>query len=139
MHRAIGILVVDDNAWIGESVERLTRRHDDLRWGGWVATTADLPRQVRDRDVDVVLLDLDIPGEDSLGALAALVVECPATKVLILSGYMGADLIDGAMSAGAWGYVSKNEEVGEVIAAVRKAAAGEVAMSVSVAAEFRRH
>jgi len=136
--QSVGVLVVDDNEWIGEAVERSVRRCPDLRWTGWVATTRDLPALVRERAADVVLMDLDIPGEDWFAAIRALTRECPRTRSIILSGYLRADLIDRGLEAGAWGYVSKNEDLNEVIDAIRTVVAGEVAMSSAVAAEFQR-
>jgi DNA-binding NarL/FixJ family response regulator len=135
---AVRVLVVDDNEWIGEAVERVVRRQPDLDWAGWLPTTSGLNAAVREREAAVVLIDLDIPGEDSFAALRLLSADCPGARAVILSGYLRSDLIDRGLEAGAWGYVSKNEDLSEVVAAIRQVARGEIALSTSVAAEFLR-
>jgi two-component system invasion response regulator UvrY len=131
-------MVVDDNKWIGEAVERTVRRCSDLAWCGWTATGRDLPAAARAAGARVVLLDLDVPGEDSFETLATLAAECPDVRAVILSGYLRGEFIDRALQAGAWGYVSKNDDLTEILEAVRTVADGRVALGPSVSAEFQR-
>ena len=47
-------MVVDDNAWIGEAIERAVRKHPDLRWAGWVPTTEGLAEAATSRSADIL-------------------------------------------------------------------------------------
>jgi two-component system NarL family response regulator len=137
--RPARVLCVDDNRWIGESIERILRAHPDLAWAGWLPSTEGLVEATSSHRADVVLLDIDIPGEDSFGALEALGETCPDIKVIVLSGHVRAEYVDRALIGGAWGYISKNEDSGMIVAAIRQAIAGETALSPVVAAELARH
>jgi DNA-binding NarL/FixJ family response regulator len=136
--RPIRVLCVDDNRWIGESIERILRAHPDLAWAGWVCGSAGLVEALSADCPDVVLLDIDIPGEDSFVALEALVKAYPDVRVIMLSGHVRGEFVDRALVAGAWGYISKNDETAMIVAAIRQAVAGETALSPMVAAELAR-
>lgn len=136
--RPTRVMCVDDNEWIGESIQRILRRHTDLAWAGWLATASGLAGEVDSRDPDVLLLDIDIPGEDPFDALASLAEARPEVRVIMLSGHVRAEYIDRALAAGAWGYISKNDETDSIVSAIRQAMAGEVALSPVVAAELAR-
>ena len=63
---------------------------------------------------------------------------CPGVRVIMLSGHVRADYIDRALKAGAWGYLSKNEDVSLIIAAVKKVHAGQFAFGPESEAELYR-
>ena len=137
--RPTRVLCVDDNRWIGESIERILRAHPDLVWAGWLPSTQGLADAAASSRADVVLLDIDIPGENSFEVLEALGESCPQIKVIVLSGHVRAEFVDRALIGGAWGYISKNEDSGMIVAAIRQAISGETALSPVVAAELARH
>jgi DNA-binding NarL/FixJ family response regulator len=73
---------------------------------------------------DLVVMDLSMPGVSGLEATRTVVARAPATRVLVLSVSAEARDISDALSAGAGGYVLKDEPVEHLIAAVRATAAG---------------
>lgn len=134
----VKVVCVDDNEWIGESIRRVLARGDRMSWGGWYGCCRDFLEHAGPVP-DIVVLDLDIPGEDAFESVATITNRCPTARVLILSGYLGAELVDRALDAGAWGYISKNEAAAAVIEAIGRVAAGEVALSPAVVEEYQRH
>jgi DNA-binding NarL/FixJ family response regulator len=134
----VEVVCVDDNEWIGESIRRVLPRAGDLQWGGWYNCCKEFLARPSASQPAVVLLDLDIPGEDAFESVAAISSNCPGTRVLILSGYLAADLVDRALNVGAWGYISKNEAAGTVLEAIGRVAAGEIALSPAVVEEYQR-
>lgn len=71
---------------------------------------------------------LDMPGRDPFDALAELVERCPGSRVIIFTRHARRELIDRALDAGAWGYLSKNDGEEELVKALRLVAAGEFAL-----------
>jgi DNA-binding NarL/FixJ family response regulator len=78
---------------------------------------------------DVVLLDLKMPGVSGLEATRRLTDRAPPSRVIVLSVSAEESDVTDAISAGASGYVLKDEPVEEVIAGIRAAAAGGARIS----------
>jgi DNA-binding NarL/FixJ family response regulator len=136
--RAIRVLCVDDNDFVAEAIRRKLSLDASFAWAGWLPEAKDLVRTVQEKRADVVLLDIDMPGKDSFEALAELAAAVPEARVIMLSGYVRSDYIDRAVEAGAWGYVSKNENTETILAAIQQVAAGGFAMGSEVEAELKR-
>ena len=69
---------------------------------------------------DAVLLDLAMPRMDGLEATSEIVRSCPATKVLVLSAFDGADMATSALERGASDYVEKGTDLTEVAERLRR-------------------
>lgn len=134
----VNVVCVDDNEWIGESIRRVLSRSEHMSWGGWFSSCHDFLEQCEFMP-GIVVLDLDIPGEDAFESVASISSRWPDSRVLILSGYLGAELVDRALDAGAWGYISKNETSSAVLESIKRVEAGEVALSPAVIEEYQRH
>lgn len=85
--------------------------------------------QIRELEPDVALLDLKLPGLDGLGILRALEGNEAATRTLLLSAYVGGDLILEALEAGAAGYLSKDALGDDVCSAILAAGEGRRVLS----------
>ncbi|HEY1854831.1 MAG TPA: response regulator transcription factor [Solirubrobacterales bacterium] len=81
---------------------------------------------------DVVLMDVRMPDVDGIAATAELLAAVPAAKVVILTTFEEDDYIDGALRAGASGFLLKRTPPEELIAAVHRTAEGEALLSPSV-------
>jgi DNA-binding NarL/FixJ family response regulator len=136
--RPTRVLCIDDNRWIGESIERILRAHPDMEWSGWLPGAAGLDEAMAARSPNIVLLDIDIPGEDSFLILESIGRTHPDVRVVMLSGHVRAEYVDRALVAGAWGYISKNEDTSVIVSAIRQAMVGETALSPAVAWELAR-
>ncbi len=136
--RPIKLLVCDDNDFVAESLRRVLRSDATFEWSGWLPSAAALPDAVVDRRPDVVLLELDIPGEDAFEALRRVVAHSRDSRVVIFSGYVRKSLIDRAIADGAAGYVSKDESLRTVIGLIQRAARGETALCPSALTERTR-
>ncbi len=132
------VLCVDDNQWIGDSIERFVRAQAGWEWLGWRSSAAELERIAPTLGRAIVLLDIDLPGEDSLAVAARVIRSCPEVRVIILSGHLSAELVDRALDAGAWGYLSKTDDTEVLLRAIERVAGGEVALSPAVLEGFER-
>ncbi len=113
------ILVVDDEPQICELLSIYLRRQGyEVFTAG---TSADTLAIVKDKPVDLVVLDIGLAQEDGLKLLAQLKAEYPQIRVVMLTG-MGfvEDLLQEAQQKGADGYVSKVLPLDELLLAIRR-------------------
>lgn len=133
----IRALVVDDHTIFRSGLKRLLLDESDIRVTGEArsgpeaidALRAALPHEA----FDLVLLDINLEGRSGLEVLTTLRREFPALPVLMLSMYPEEQYALVAMRAGAMGYVAKDAEPAELIAAIRAVARGGSHLSMRVA------
>jgi DNA-binding NarL/FixJ family response regulator len=132
----VRVLCIDDNRLMARAMERRLAFENRIEWVGWVEDAAKASEVVRKTRPDVILLDIDLPGWDAFALLRQLVAMSEA-KVVMFSGHVRAEYLDRAVDAGAWGYLSKNESMSEIIGAIGRVAAGEFVLTPEVSAERR--
>ncbi|MBY0308252.1 MAG: response regulator transcription factor [Phycisphaerales bacterium] len=122
------VLCVDDGPDMTAMLRLNIESDPAMRCVGCLASADHLLDEVRRQNPppDVVLLDATMPGKDPLEALRELDAAFPRVRTIILSGDSDAAFIDRVFAAGAWGYVSKGDEPGTVLQAVRAVAKGNV-------------
>jgi len=130
------VLIVDDHPLYRDALARLVESLPDLEVAGLTGDGAEAVARVEAGDVDVVLMDLNLPslsGLDATGRIAAL-AEPPA--VLVVTMVDDDDTVVAAMRAGARGYVLKGASSEEVAAAIRTVMAGGAVFGAGVAARL---
>lgn len=132
------ILCVDDNHLVGEALRRRITVEPALQWLGLVSDGREVEAAVRELNPDIVLMDVDMPEVDTFAVVERLTTQAPATRVLMFSGHVDLGYIDRALDCGAWGYLSKNDDVGTLIECICRAALGEVVLSSEAEAVHRR-
>jgi len=122
------VLCVDDNADMTAVLRIMIDAQPTMECAGCLDSADDLVAKVRrvSPPPHVVLLDATMPGQDPLLAMTELSREIPGIKTIIYSGHDDPEFIDRAMSAGAWGCISKRDDPDTVLRAVREVAAGRV-------------
>lgn len=119
----MNILIVDDHAIVRAGLRRLLRGLFD----GEVleaATGREALALARGRELDLVLLDMNLPELGGLELLSRLAIVAPNLPVLVLSMHAEPLYVTRAMNAGARGYVSKNIAPDELVVAIRQVASG---------------
>jgi DNA-binding NarL/FixJ family response regulator len=134
----IRVLCVDDNPLVADAVATRLTLAGGFRWLGHLTGAEGLGDAVARERPDVILMDLDMPGEDPFEAIRVLSATQPDVRVLILSGHVRSELIDRAIEAGAWGYLSKSDGVDTLVSAIERVAAGEFVLGPEVATESTR-
>lgn len=136
--QAMTVLCVDDNPHVAEALRVKLARSLDILWQGWLSSADELVHTAERLNPTIVLLDVDMPGKDPFVAVSELADRCPTAKVVIFSGHVRRELIDRALESGAWGYVSKNDDEGDLLKVIRAVADGEVAFSPEVRSTYDR-
>lgn len=124
--RAIRVFLADDHQITLWGLHRLidsARPH--LEVVGTASSRTELLNHDAAADADVILLDLDLAGEDSVDALADLRNRCPG-RILVLTGEDDLARHRMAVMKGARGVVHKSEPADVILRAIEKVAGGEV-------------
>ena len=127
--RPVSILCVDDSALVGRALERWFHRFSDFRWLGWLPGPESVEETCTRLNPDVVLMDLDMPGEDAVAVVNRLAHRVPPVRVAMLSGHLRPKDIRRSLAAGAAGYLSKDQPAGEIAAEVMQVAEGKMVLS----------
>ena len=121
----IRVLVAEDMRILRDTLAALLNLEDDIEVIAEVTDgNAIVPTAVVRRP-DVAIVDIDLPGTDGLTAAARLREQCPRCKVLILTVLGKPGNLRRALAAGAAGFLPKDTPAAELVAAVRRVAAGE--------------
>ena len=119
-----GVFVVADHELIRLGLVHLVAATDDLRVVGEARTVAEAVARGRRLDVDVAVLDLQLPDGSGLDVCRALRAERPGVACLVLTSFDDDEALVAAISAGAAGYVLKSARGPDLLEAVRTAATG---------------
>lgn len=142
MSGPVRLLLVDDHALFREGLAALFRQQDDFAVAGEAGDGAEALVRARALRPDVVLMDVDLPGEDGIAATRRLKAELPEVAVVMLTVHDDAEKLFEAVKAGAQGYLVKNIRSAELLDQLRGLARGDAAISRRMAArileEFRR-
>ena len=133
------ILVIDDHAIVREGMKRILA---DLPGGADVGEAHDVDsalRCVRERDWDLVLLDLNLGGKSGLDLLAHMKAERPKLRILVMSIYPEDQYAVRVLQAGAIGYLSKDTAPSELVAAVLRAESGKKVIGENIAELLVHH
>jgi two-component system, NarL family, invasion response regulator UvrY len=127
------ILVADDHPVVRQGIMRIIEDTKDMRVTGEAENGYEVLRKVKEKDYDMVLLDISMPGSDGLEVIRELKKSRPNVPVLILTihpeKYYGLRM----MQAGASGYLTKQNAPFELIEAIRKVSQGGMYISNSLA------
>ncbi len=131
--RPIRIMLVDDHAVVRSGLKAFLEVFDDLEFAGEARDGREAIQKCAELQPDVVLMDLIMPELDGAAATQAIRSQWPAIQVVVLTSFKEDDLVQGALRAGAIGYLLKNTSANDLAAAIRMAAAGRPALAPEAA------
>ena len=120
----IRIAIVDDHALVRAGLRKYLAEQVDFKVVAEAANGSEALDIVRGGDVDVLVLDLSMPGQSGVDALAAIRARAPELPVLILSGFPEAHYAATLLKQGASGYLNKECEPEEIVSAIHPLARG---------------
>lgn len=133
----IKVLIADDHAIVRIGIQRLLDDITEIDVVGEVGSGEDAVKFVRENgNVNVVLLDIKMPGIGGLEALRRISRSNARTKILVLSMLTTEPYPSRVLQSGASGYLSKECDLQELVFAIKKVADGSRYISPSIAQEI---
>lgn len=120
----IQILIADDHAIVRSGLRQLIATSADIAVAAEAASGAEVLERLRRHPVDLLLLDMTMPGISGLDLIGRVRIEWPELGILVLSMHNEAQVASRALKAGASGYVTKDSDPDILLAAIRKVAQG---------------
>ena len=130
------VLLVDDHAVVRDGLRSILEATGDIFCSQTSSAEEALSVLDQGTALDVVLLDITLPGMSGLDALAEIHKRRPSLPVVLLSMHPEEQYAVRALRMGAAGYLSKSAQSSEVLKAVKAAAAGTNYLSQRVAAQL---
>jgi NarL family two-component system response regulator LiaR len=126
-------MLVDDHAVVRSGLGAFLMVFGDLELVAEAGSGEEAVRLCKETQPDVVLMDLVMPGMDGAAATEAIRQQCPHIQVIALTSFKEQDLVEGALQAGAIGYLLKNVSADELANAIRAAHAGRPTLAPEAA------
>ena len=125
----IRVILVDDHAVVRSGLSAFLMAFDDLELVGEASNGLEAVRLCENVQPDVVLMDLVMPEMDGAQATKNIRQKFPHIQVVALTSFKENDLVQGALQAGAIGYLLKNVGADELADAIRSAHVGRPTLS----------
>lgn len=132
----IKVLLVDDHQIVREGIKRLLAESGDIQVVAEAASGEDALTEAKKQHVDVVLMDVQMPGIGGIEATRKLIHYHPKIKILVLTVCDDDIFPTRLMRSGASGYITKGSPAHEVAEAIRQVYRGERYLSSAVAQQL---
>ena len=129
----IRVMIVDDHDMVRRGLATFLKVQPDLELVGEAGSGEEAVRLCRQLWPDVILMDLVMPGMDGAAATRAIREYCPEIQVIALTSFKEKELVQGALQAGAIGYLLKNISSDKLADAIREAHAGRSTLAPEAA------
>jgi DNA-binding NarL/FixJ family response regulator len=124
---AIRVLLVEDNQVFSEALELLLGLQEDIEVVGSVGEGQKAVEAVLEHRPDVIVMDYRLPGIDGVQATRAVREAAPEVAVVCLTASANLREVDALYEAGAVACLSKDQELDEIVAAIRRAVGARAA------------
>ncbi len=130
---AIRVMIVDDHALVRSGLEAFLMVQKDLKLVAQARNGQQAITLCAEAQPDVVLMDLLMPGLSGIEAIGQIRQKFPHIHCIALTSYKDEDLVQGALQAGAIGYLLKDVSAEDLASAIRSAHAGRPALAAEAA------
>lgn len=129
----IRVMLVDDHAVVRSGLSAFLLAYDDLELVAEASSGERAIQLCQQAQPDVVLMDLMMPGMDGATATGLIREKCPQIQVIALTSFKEKELVEGALQAGAIGYLLKDVSADQLANAIRAAAVGKPTLATEAA------
>lgn len=130
------IIIVDDHELIREGLKKVTARESDIDVVGEASNSDELFELLDKQEVDIVILDISIPGRSGIDIICDIKIKAPNTKILMHTMHPEDRFAVQALRAGASGYITKNNASKSLVEALRKICDGRKYISSDLAEQL---
>ncbi|MEN8141502.1 MAG: response regulator transcription factor [Thermodesulfobacteriota bacterium] len=131
------VVLADDHVLIRHGIKKIIEAEDSLAVIGQVSDGLELLDFIKRITPDIILLDISMPNLRGIEAIGEARKICPGVKIIILTMHKSKQYLCHALSAGADGYVLKEDSDTELLTAIEQALRGELFISPGLAHELR--
>jgi len=132
----IRIVVADDHPIVREGIKQLLSAVPDLGVVGEAQDGHEVMQCVREREFEVLVLDLSMPGKSGIELIKQVREEKPKLRILVLTMHQEHQYAVRAIKAGAAGYLTKESAAAQLVEAIRKVAGGGAFVTAAVAEQL---
>ena len=129
----IKILIADDHAIVREGLKQILSQTADMVVVSEASNGQEAIDKLAGNNIDLIVLDISMPGKDGLDVLSEIMSTRPQLPVLILSMYPAEQYAVRVLKAGASGYLTKESAPDELVKAIRQISEGKKYISPSLA------
>ncbi len=129
----IKVLLVDDHTVVRSGLGAVLLASEDLQLVGEAGDGEEAIRCCEKTQPDVILMDLLMPKMDGVTATKIIKERWPGVKIIALTSFKEKEYVEGALKAGATGYLLKNITAAELLSAIHGAVAGRPSLSPEAA------
>ena len=131
--KPIRVLIVDDHEIVRQGIRAILGESEDIEVVGEASNGQAAIQQAEDKNPDVILMDLIMPGMDGVEAIRSITNQQPEVRILVITTYSGDDMVFPAIKAGADGYLLKDAGAGQLVQAIRQVHSGEPSLNPDIA------
>ena len=135
----ITVSIAEDLPEIRNSIERLIKEQLDMLLLSASANAQEAMPLIIEKQPDVVIMDINMPGMNGIDCIRAIKSDCPATQFMIFTIYENDEKIFDALAAGASGYLLKKTSPEKIIEAIKELHLGGSPMSTPIARKVINH
>ncbi|HRA47942.1 MAG TPA: response regulator transcription factor [Thermomicrobiales bacterium] len=129
----ISVMIAEDHPLYLKGLRNLVTSDPDLRVIGETDNGDTIVAAALDLQPDLILMDLQLPGQSGIVATREIMRALPNTRILVITLFADDDSVFSALRAGARGYILKDAEEQEILLAIRAVANGDSLFSPSIA------
>jgi len=132
----IRVLLADDHAIVRAGLKEILAETGDITVAGEAASGQEVLALIRGDDYDVAVLDMSMPGRSGIELIRQVKDEKPKLRILVLTMHSEQQYAVRALKAGASGYLTKESAPDQLVAAIRRIAAGGAFVSPETAEQL---
>lgn len=125
MDNNIRLMIVDDHVIMREGLKQIFSLDDRLMVVAEAGNSTQVMEGLRNEDVDLLLLDMSMPGLCGEELITRILLQYPGLPILILTMYSEPQIARRALKCGALGYITKDNDPEALLAAIHRVARGE--------------
>ena len=129
----IRVLIVDDHAIVRKGIRALLEQVEHVEVVGEASDGQEAVAQAESLHPDVILMDLVMPEMDGIAAIRRITTDQAEARILVLTSFTGDDKVFPAIKAGALGYLLKDSDPEDLLAAIESVYRGEPSLSPAIA------
>jgi NarL family two-component system response regulator LiaR len=138
MDESIRILIADDHAIVRKGLRTLIASEPGMEVVGEAADGLEAVQQARALRPDVILMDLVMPHQSGLEAIAQIVAGDPTARILVITSFAEDDKVFPAIKSGALGYLLKDASPEQLLVAIYAVYRGESSLHPTIALKVIR-